>query len=42
MKNYENYLKKLQVEKNLNNYIKIVVVKIFFNEEAYTSKCFDR
>ncbi|CAG8588438.1 3530_t:CDS:2 [Funneliformis mosseae] len=35
-KNYGEYLKKLRAEKNLNDYIKIVTVKIFSNEEAYT------
>ncbi|CAG8482773.1 12579_t:CDS:2 [Funneliformis mosseae] len=35
-KNYEDYLKKLQAEKKLNDYIKTNAVKIFSNEEAYT------
>ncbi|CAG8734883.1 379_t:CDS:1, partial [Racocetra fulgida] len=36
VKNYRDYLKKLQAEKNLNDYIKIIVVKIFLNEKTYT------
>ncbi|CAG8729923.1 14699_t:CDS:1, partial [Funneliformis mosseae] len=32
-KNYGDYLKKLRAEKNLNDYIKIVTVKMFSNEE---------
>src|ERR1043165_7019995 len=35
-KNYGDYLKKLQAEKNLNDYIKTNAVKMFPNEEAYT------
>ncbi|CAG8448408.1 1729_t:CDS:10 [Cetraspora pellucida] len=35
-KNYEGYLKKLQAEKNLNDYIKTIAIKMFPNEEAYT------
>ncbi|CAG8562600.1 2880_t:CDS:2 [Funneliformis mosseae] len=35
-KNYGDYLKKLRAEKNLNDYIKTVAVKMFPNEEAYT------
>ncbi len=38
MKNYGDYLKKLRAEKNLNDYIKIVVVKMFPNEKTYTLK----
>ncbi|CAG8586407.1 2678_t:CDS:2 [Funneliformis mosseae] len=34
-KNYGDYLKKLRAEKNLNDYIKIVAVKMFSNEEVY-------
>src|SRR5205085_9323168 len=35
-KNYGDYLKKLRAEKDLNDYIKTVAVKMFPNEEAYT------
>ena len=35
-KNYGDYLKKLRAEKNPNDYIKAVAVKMFSNEEAYT------
>ncbi|CAG8582906.1 17691_t:CDS:2 [Cetraspora pellucida] len=35
-KNYGGYLKKLRAEKNPNDYIKTIVVKMFSNEEAYT------
>ena len=35
-KNYRDYLKKLRAKKNLNDYIKIVIDKIFPNEEVYT------
>ena len=38
VKNYGNYLKKLRTKKDLNNYIKILAVKIFLKEEAYTEK----
>jgi len=38
VKNYGDYLKKLRAEKNLNDYIKIVVVKMFPNEKTYTLK----
>jgi len=34
-KNYGDYLKKLRAEKNLNDYIKTVAVKMFPNEKAY-------
>ena len=37
-KNYEDYLKKLRAEKDLNNYIKTLVVKIFPKEEVYTER----
>ncbi|CAG8547793.1 3935_t:CDS:2 [Funneliformis mosseae] len=37
-KNYGDYLKKLQAEKNLNNYIKILTVKMFFKKKAYTER----
>ncbi|CAB5196855.1 unnamed protein product [Rhizophagus irregularis] len=37
-KNYGDYLKKLRAEKNLNDYIKTVAVKMFSNKEAYTLK----
>ncbi|CAG8677683.1 8345_t:CDS:2 [Cetraspora pellucida] len=33
-KNYEDYLKKLQAEKNPNDYIKTVAIKMFFNKEV--------
>ena len=35
-KNYGDYLKKLRAEKNPNDYIKTVAVKMFSNEKAYT------
>ncbi|CAG8594689.1 5989_t:CDS:1 [Dentiscutata heterogama] len=35
-KNYGGYLKKLRAEKNLNDYIKTIAVKMFPNKEAYT------
>ncbi|CAG8505769.1 17405_t:CDS:2 [Cetraspora pellucida] len=35
-KNYRGYLKKLRAEKNPNDYIKTIAVKMFLNEEAYT------
>ncbi|CAG8643357.1 16802_t:CDS:2 [Funneliformis mosseae] len=38
VKNYGDYLKKLQAEKDLNNYIKILAVKMFPKEEAYTER----
>ncbi|GBB90499.1 hypothetical protein RclHR1_17490005 [Rhizophagus clarus] len=37
-KNYGDYLKKLRAEKELNNYIKTLAVKIFPKEEAYTER----
>ncbi|CAG8490976.1 8716_t:CDS:2 [Racocetra fulgida] len=37
-KNYGNYLKKLQAEKDPNNYIKTLAVKMFPKEEAYTER----
>ncbi|CAI2196121.1 1106_t:CDS:1, partial [Funneliformis geosporum] len=37
-KNYGDYLKKLQVEKDLNNYIKTLTVKMFFKEKAYAER----
>ncbi len=37
-KNYEDYLKKLRAEKDLNNYIKTLAVKMFSKEEAYTER----
>ncbi|GBC08346.1 hypothetical protein RclHR1_08050002 [Rhizophagus clarus] len=37
-KNYGDYLKKLQAEKDLNNYIKTLAVKMFPKEEAYTER----
>ncbi|PKY32298.1 hypothetical protein RhiirB3_450383 [Rhizophagus irregularis] len=37
-KNYGDYLKKLRAEKNLNDYIKTVAIKMFSNKEAYTLK----
>ncbi|CAG8461121.1 12479_t:CDS:1 [Funneliformis mosseae] len=36
VKNYRDYLKKLRAEKNLNEYIKTVTVKMFPNKETYT------
>ncbi|CAI2197314.1 17969_t:CDS:1, partial [Funneliformis geosporum] len=38
MKNYRDYLKKLRADKDLNNYIKILAVKMFSKEEAYTER----
>ena len=35
VKNYGDYLKKLWAEKNPNDYIKTIAVKMFSNEEAY-------
>jgi hypothetical protein len=37
-KNYGAYLKKLRAEKDLNDYIKTLAVKIFPKEEAYTER----
>src|SRR5581483_5593122 len=37
-KNYGDYLKKLRVEKDLNNYIKTFAVKMFPKEEVYTER----
>jgi hypothetical protein len=37
-KNYGAYLKKLRAEKDLNDYIKTLAVKIFSKEEAYTER----
>src|SRR3954467_11403473 len=37
-KNYRDYLKKLRAEKDLNNYIKTLVVKMFPKEETYTER----
>ena len=38
VKNYEDYLKKLRAEKDPNNYIKTLAVKMFPKEEAYTER----
>ncbi|CAG8785110.1 12711_t:CDS:1, partial [Acaulospora morrowiae] len=35
-KNYGDFLKKLRAEKNPNDYIKAVAIKMFSNEKAYT------
>ena len=37
-KNYGDYLKKLRAEKDPNNYIKTLAVKMFPKEEAYTKR----
>ncbi|CAG8464061.1 9397_t:CDS:2 [Gigaspora margarita] len=37
-KNYGDYLKKLRAEKDPNNYIKTLAVKMFPKEEAYTER----
>ncbi|RIB30536.1 hypothetical protein C2G38_2152525 [Gigaspora rosea] len=37
-KNYGDYLKKLRAEKDPNNYIKTLTVKMFPKEEAYTER----
>jgi len=38
VKNYGDYLKKLRAEKDLNNYIKTLAVKMLPKEEAYTER----
>ncbi|CAI2186383.1 19273_t:CDS:2 [Funneliformis geosporum] len=37
-KNYGDYLKKLRAEKDLNNYIKTLAVKMFPKKEKYTKR----
>ena len=37
-KNYGDYLKKLRAEKDPNNYIKTLAVKMFLKEEVYTER----